>query len=389
MRVLTVTPPGSSHLAAMVPLCWALRAAGHEVLVAALPDSVSAARGAGLNVVEIGTEQPTDEGPGEDMFPAEAAGQRDTDLGRFIWHLLATDMAQHATDNVEEWLRVARAWGPDLLLVDPMALAGRILQGVLGVPAVAHRWGVDPTAGPFEEKVQELLAPLCGRLGLPGLPAPTLVIDPCPPSLQAEDAPTGQLIRYVPHNGTASLPEWALTRPAGRRICVCMGGTVMALAGPRSFLRTVDALAGLDDVDAVAALTPADRHTVGELPAGIRVVESLPLNLFLGTCDLLIHHGGSGTGLTGTSFGLPQLVLPQLADEFDYGRRLAEAGAGISIPDAAGQSDVDGIRAAITKLLADPGYAEAAQRLRAEIDAAPAPDTAVGVLEDLVGSPGR
>jgi UDP:flavonoid glycosyltransferase YjiC (YdhE family) len=390
MRVLAVPPPDPSHLVAMVPLCWALRAAGHEVLVACQPDVAPAGRAAGLSVAEIGMEARLTEHARRftppETYPSVAFAERDSEAGRFLWEVTAITFVEHANTNIQGYVRLAEAWRADLVLTNPEALLGRVLGGVLGVPVVSYRWGVDPTAGPFETKAQELLGRLCSRLGLPGLPDPALIVDPCPPSLQLEDAPKGQSLRFAPYNGTGILPDWALDRPSGRRVCVSMGQSVLSLAGPRPFQRAIEALSGLDDVEVIAALTPEHRQAVGDLPEGVRVAESVPLNLFLGTCDLLIHHGGAGTGLTGTSFGLPQLVLPQFFDQFDYGRQLAEAGAGITIADAAGQDDVDGIRAAISKLLDDPGYASAAAKLRAEIEAATPADAVVDILEQLAGS---
>jgi UDP:flavonoid glycosyltransferase YjiC (YdhE family) len=386
MRVLAVPVPATTHLAALVPACRALRTAGHDVLVACQPDLVPAVRAAGLIAAEVGTEADLTTGIGrflpESMFPAHDFARRDTMMGRSLWEALAHSFAVHAEEYVEDYLRLARAWCPDVLLHDHLSLIGRVLGGVLGVPAVSHRWGLDPTNGPCEAKAREYLAPLCDRLGLPGLPEPGFIVDPCPPSLQVEDALPGYRVRYVPFNGTGTLPDWARGRPARRRVCVCMGSTVTSLMGPDLILHVVDALSGLD-VEVVVAMTPRDRETVGELPADVRVVESLPLDLFLATCDLLVCVGGSGTGLTATAFGLPQLVLPQWTDNFDYGRRLADAGAGITIADAAGQYDVEGLRAAAAGLLDDPGYTEAARRLRAEIEAAPSPHALVRALEDL------
>jgi len=390
MRVLAVPVPASTHLAALVPVCRALRAAGHDMLVACQPDLIPAVRAAGLTAAEVGTDAQLTTGIGrflpESMFPAHDFARRDTMMGRYLWEALALSFAAHAEEYVEDYLRLARAWRPDLVLHDHIALVGRVVGGVLDVPAVSHRWGLDPTNGPCEAKAKELLAPLCNRLGLPGVPDPAFIVDPCPPSLQVEDALPGYRVRYVPFNGAGTLPDWAVTRPSRRRVCVCMGATVTPLMGPDLTRRVVDALSGLD-VEVVVALTRRDQETVGELPAGVRVVESLPLDLFLGTCDLLVCVGGSGTGLSAAAYGVPQLVLPQWTDNFDFGRRLADAGAGISITDAAGQYDVDGLRAAAAKLLDDPGYTEAAQRLRAEIEAVPSPHDLVRALENLARSP--
>ena len=52
MRVLFVVTPGVGHLFPMVPLAWALRAAGHEVLIATTGAGLVAAN-AGLAVTDV------------------------------------------------------------------------------------------------------------------------------------------------------------------------------------------------------------------------------------------------------------------------------------------------------------------------------------------------
>lgn len=48
MRVLFTTTPGRGHFFPMVPLAWALRCAGHQVVVAAPPQIAESVRAAGL-----------------------------------------------------------------------------------------------------------------------------------------------------------------------------------------------------------------------------------------------------------------------------------------------------------------------------------------------------
>jgi UDP:flavonoid glycosyltransferase YjiC (YdhE family) len=54
MRVLFVVLPHKSHFFCMVPMAWALSAAGHEVRVASQPDITAAITAAGLNAVPVG-----------------------------------------------------------------------------------------------------------------------------------------------------------------------------------------------------------------------------------------------------------------------------------------------------------------------------------------------
>jgi len=51
MRVLVVASPGTGHVFPLVPVSWALRSEGHDVLVASAGDGVQRAASAGLTAV--------------------------------------------------------------------------------------------------------------------------------------------------------------------------------------------------------------------------------------------------------------------------------------------------------------------------------------------------
>jgi UDP:flavonoid glycosyltransferase YjiC (YdhE family) len=111
-------------------------------------------------------------------------------------------------------------------------------------------------------------------------------------------------------------------------------------------------------------------------------VTGLPLSHALPTCDVIVHHGGSGTTMTSTAFGLPQLALPQMCDQYRHAERLAAAGAGIQL--LPGQVDAETVRASVTALLDDGSHRAAARALRAEIRHRPSPDLVADSLHDLV-----
>jgi UDP:flavonoid glycosyltransferase YjiC (YdhE family) len=389
MRVLVVPPPSPTHLAAMVPFCWALRSAGHNVLVACQPDIIGSAHAAGLNAASLGEKAHLTDQVGrflmQHMFPVEAFGDRDSSQGRRLWKGAADTFAAHAEKHLDDYLALTKAWQPDLVLYDHLTVVGRLITGITGTPGASFRWGIDPTAGPFETRAHDLLAPLCRRHGLEQLPEPTFIIDHCPVDLQVEDAKPGRAMRFVPHNGTGVLPDWVHDRKTRHRVAICMGATVLTLSGPEPVLAAIEALSELDDLEIVVAVTADQREELGtDLPDQVRVVESLPLNLFIETCDVLVCAGGAGTGLTATSFGVPQLVMPQWTDQFDYARRLADSGAGLNVPDAAGQSDVEHLRESLDRLLSEPSFRAAAQRLRREMAVQPPLHEVVADLIALV-----
>ncbi|HEY0500103.1 MAG TPA: nucleotide disphospho-sugar-binding domain-containing protein, partial [Kutzneria sp.] len=119
--------------------------------------------------------------------------------------------------------------------------------------------------------------------------------------------------------------------------------------------------------------------SLGELPGNVRAVGYLPLGALLSTCDAAIHHGGAGTTMTTVDAGIPQIVVPQAADQFLNADTVQAHGLG----QRASVDEVD--VALIERLLADADWQANARRLRAEIRAMPSPADVVDRLAGFVG----
>jgi UDP:flavonoid glycosyltransferase YjiC (YdhE family) len=115
--------------------------------------------------------------------------------------------------------------------------------------------------------------------------------------------------------------------------------------------------------------------SLGELPENVRVTGWVPLGALVETCAAAIHHGGSGTTLTIVEAGIPQIVLPQGADQFVNAGWVRERGAGI-VPES-GVVDAGLVK----QLLTDDTLGGAAAVLRAELHAMPSPASLVAKLE--------
>ncbi|MER7307064.1 nucleotide disphospho-sugar-binding domain-containing protein [Streptomyces griseoluteus] len=399
MRVLFVVTPVAGHLSPLAPLAWALRDAGHEVLVAGQPDILATARAAGLHTATVGEPFRMD----EMLLGRLPAGQRLLQSwGRFPDLAQAADFARSWADHnrtvLPGYLDLARAFGPDLLVSDVLEYSALIVGGVLGVPVVQHRWGVDPLSEPTRVQARETHADLCAALGLPGLPDPEIVLDPCPPTLQLPDVTPGTPIRHVHSHGNGNLPDWlraewtaAASDPAAdrpRRVIVSLGRSTLALNGVPLFRSILRAFVDLPGVEAVATVDREYRAELGEPPAGVRLVDPVPLHMLFRTADAVVHHGGAGTTMSAGYAGLPQLVLPQFADTFASAGQLVRAGAGIALETAAEQDDPARISAALAELLAEPRYTKVAASLGREMADMPAPSRVVEGLERLVGHAG-
>ncbi|MFJ8477131.1 nucleotide disphospho-sugar-binding domain-containing protein [Kitasatospora sp. NPDC094011] len=387
MRVLLITTPVSTHLTPLVPLAWAIRAAGHELLVAGRTDVMAAAASAGLNAVELGGPMNVDEklagrlAPG--LRPLESGPRPDlellTNIGR-LW-MPAT------LEALPQYLEVARRFAPDLIVADTLEYLSLLLGEELGIPVVHHRWGVDPVSGQARTAGRDGLREAYERLGLTDLPDPTLLLDPCPPSLQLPDIAPGAPIRFVPFNGNGAMPEWLRDSRAGgdgrKRVVVSLGGRTIEYNGEGLFRHLVEAFDRLPDVDAVVTVQPEYHAALGPLPANVRLVEPAPLTFLLDSCAAVVHHGGAGSAMTATRYGLPQLVLPQVVDQFWCAEQLAGAGAALALDDAAAQDDPARVSEAVRDLLDDPRYAKAAGELGTEMAGMPSPARVVADLEQL------
>jgi UDP:flavonoid glycosyltransferase YjiC (YdhE family) len=95
-------------------------------------------------------------------------------------------------------------------------------------------------------------------------------------------------------------------------------------------------------------------------------------------CALVVSQGGAGILLGALANGLPQLVLPQGADQFANADGVERAGAGSALQP--GSVTADAVREAAERLLSDPGFAERARRVRDEIAAMPDADAVVAQL---------
>jgi UDP:flavonoid glycosyltransferase YjiC (YdhE family) len=98
-------------------------------------------------------------------------------------------------------------------------------------------------------------------------------------------------------------------------------------------------------------------------------------------CDLLVHHGGSGSAMTALATGTPQVVMPHAADQFSNSAHVHALRAGIGL--TRGHTGPDEVREACASVLGDPAYAARAGEVAAELAARPGPVALVAEVERL------
>lgn len=382
MRVLVTTAPLHGHFFPMVPLCWALRSAGHDVLVAAPSNFVADIAATGLAAVpsagEIGfADFMFHDRDGNRLAPPSDPAERRASSGR-AWGRLAAR-------TLPGMRRIVGDWRPDLIIAEPTEYAGQIVAASSGIDWVEHWWGL--AAQPeYRPSARDELAGELRELGLDGLPEPAARIDVCPPSVQRPGVPEAQRMRYVPFNGPAVLPEWCFGPRTRPRICVTLGSMLptYGLLDFGGMLRDFAiGLTGLG-VDVVVGVDEQVAAGWTDLPDGVHATGWLPLNLVLPACDLVVHHGGPGSVFTALALGVPQLALPQTADQFENAERMTFAGVGLRLlPDG---RNTETVVEACRELLAEPLYRKKAAAVAEENALGPSPAEVVAILERLAAA---
>jgi UDP:flavonoid glycosyltransferase YjiC (YdhE family) len=381
MKILVVATPGAGHVNPMAPLIEALLAQGDEVTVAAGEDP-------GGVVARVGADYRA-AGRGEmewlaDLQSRVLHGLPGDGLApeRINYYFVPRMFAEIAVpDMIDDVVAIGTEVEPDVVLFETYALAGPLAAEVFGVPGVHHL--ISPML-PHEvlELADDAVSPVWRSFDRtsPGYGGvyQGITIEVTPPSLEPLTVPHGETLAMRP----APLP---VTVPA-RSDPPCVYLTLGTLFGNAEVFRT--ALAGLagEDVEVVVTVGGGiDPAALGSVPANARVERYVPQAELLTRCSVVIHHGGSGTMYGSLAHGIPQVVLPQGADNFVNARLLDRCGAGLTIqPD---DLSSEAVRDAVRLVLGQPSYRDTALRLADELAALPDPGEVARTLRHRICDP--
>ncbi|MET9569634.1 activator-dependent family glycosyltransferase [Streptomyces virginiae] len=419
MRVLFTSIEGN-HFQQMVPLAWALRTAGHEVRAACNESLVDTVTQTGLTALPIQSPTLWEQ---LDGFQKEAIslfneiGTSKQDPSKATWedHLSYENMVVPALyqplnndAQIDQLVAAARSWQPDLVVWESFSIAGAVVAVATGAAHARLVSGPElalqmVTRGHFvrhrdrqpeplrEDPTAEWLDWTLERLGSDRRFDETMltgqwVVDTRPASLRQElDLPTVPM-RYVPYNGRCVVPGWLNEPVERRRVCITLGTSITSEESERFRLgETLAALfrslAGLD-VEIIAALDPAQRGALPDLPDNIRTTDFVPLNELAPSCSVIVHHAGYQTKATADLHGVPQVVIVgyEWVSE-DMGEEYEKSGTTLAV--SARDLTAEVLREKILRLLDEPSYTERAGALRDEIRAMPTPNEVVPVLEEM------
>jgi len=374
MRILFTACPAYGHILPLLPLARAAARRGHEVRFATGPDLVEqlAVRGigvepagptfAGMQAIRAEAYPDFEALPSEQRLPASGAG---------LFGLPALPRAK----DLEA---LARRWRPDLVVHEVLELGGAILARRLGIPSITHGFG------PFYPYHPEVLAATTRAIGHPELTDDLLggpYVDISPASLNPRmPHPFRDRFPLRPSPGEPGDPHALapLARLTHQRSVYLTLGTVFNRT-PGVLASAVEAIRDLP-VNLVVTTGPGfDPAQLGAQPGNVVVGQFFPQTPVLERSDLLVSQCGAGGLFGALTHGLPQVSLPIAADQFLNAEAVERVGAGVTVQPE--EFSVARVRQAVTAVLADPSYAQAARSVRAEIESMPSADE---VLDQLV-----
>ncbi|MBW4721319.1 glycosyltransferase [Saccharothrix obliqua] len=381
MKILFSSLGSHGHTYPLLPLAIAARERGDDVVFGTSADFAPAVERHGIRHFTTGLAI-------RQAFIETLGGDPDTTptdvTPDVIVELFGTVLPRRIYDDTTALLA---DWRPDLVVHEIGAPGAGIAARVAGIPALCHGFGrmwepehmpIDPTAKlPLAEELGiELPASNPAGLGNP-------FIDVCPPSVQNKQflAEHDTIpLRPVPFSEPGELPSW-VTAHEQPLIYLTLG---TAFGDARVLRAAIDGLATVKGARVLVAAGPSvEVDALAGVPENVTVLPWVPQAELMPHVDLLVHHGGSGTTMGGFGVGVPQLVLPQGADQYSNAAVVAEHGLGRQLR---GDEVTAGTVAEQARaLLADEEVRAAGRAMAAEVAAMPSPADVAARLSDYAG----
>ena len=406
--------PGTGHLNPMTALARSLQLRGHEVVIFGIADTEARVRAGGIEFRMIGMED----------YPPGTLQKLDEHMARLKGFAALRFTLQRVRNSARMVLRdgpkAVRTANVDVLLVDETDFAGNVAD-YLGLPwisiALIPPLVQDDRFPPFWfgwAAEQDRLSRLRNRLAILlllriatpifrevnrqrtawGLTpfrrsedalSPLAQITQLPEALEFEvvgEKPAG--LHYTGpfvHSEQRPKIEFPWERLDGRPLIYASMGTLQN--GSEAIFRTIaEACDGLDSQLLISLGGGLDPARLGKLAGNPLVVSFAPQLEILKRAALVITHAGINTVLESLCEGVPLVAVPIANDQPGVAARVKARGACVVVPRH--RLNAARLRTAVTQVLQDARYREAAQVLQRTIQRMDGPGRAADLIEQVL-----
>ena len=383
MKIAWFCIPAAGHTNPTLAVVRALTEAGHAVRYYSFQDYRERIEVAGAVFVPVDTYC-------AEMHLSPADGKRIATDTAFATKVLADTTL--AID--EAMLAELRAFQPDVIVADSMALWGKLLAIKLGVPFVSST-----TTFAFNKESAQVMQQGLGALFrlLMSLPKINRELR----RLQRAGYQVNSILDVVQNDNSTNTIVYTsrLFQPSAesfsdryvfvgpsvtqapplprlterKRVYISMGTVNNDM--PTLYRAVIAALA--DQYELILSVgQQVDPASLGELPPHVTAVQHVNQMAVLADCDAFLTHCGMNSVSEALYCGVPLVLFPQTAEQRGVANRTAELGAGMLLPDATESA----IRAAVDEVIANDNYREGAARIRESFRSCGGPQEAAAFI---------
>ena len=358
LSVVQVVRDGGGTAAVELAVAAKLAARGHRVRLYGPPEVAAPARAAGFDLVPLDWPAGLGSGIGEDL----------------VRHMVGASAA---------WARrlvPVLGAGVDVLVADSAVFGAALAARLSGVPsavlmptvyvaASAHRSSVvadpAPAVAGLNRARTALGLPAVGSLTEQLLDADRLLLLTAR-AFELPDLDLPPHVRYAGPQLPTATPGPPVPLPPGTAPLVLVSLSTTDRGQGELLARLLTALGSLPG-RALVTLGPAVDRAGLRAPANVTLAGSVPHGRVLPATSLVVTHAGHGTVMAAIAAGVPMVCVPMGRDQPAVAARVVHHRLGVAVDPDAGVAE---LRAAIRRVLGDPGYRAAATRMATTIEPA-------------------
>ncbi|MFL5352586.1 macrolide family glycosyltransferase [Archangium sp.] len=306
--------------------------------------------------------------------------------------MLPARMPAESRHVLPQVLEAVRAERPDYVLYDPMCLWGRMIAQLLGIPAIIFRPTMAMSGGPsspyaaflrsrmtqfagaFEQAGKDLAA-LMQEYGLPPIDmrqmmshAEALNLVCVPRAFQPGGDTFDERFVFVgpsiqPRGDAGDFPFAHLE--GGPALYISLG-TVFN-NWPEFYRMCFAAFGGTPWRVVLATGHAVNAEQLGPIPDNFLVRPSVPQLEVLERTSVFVTHGGANSLMESFHYGVPVVVIPQMAEQPLNAMRVSELGVGLALEKEA--VTVEQLRQSVDRVASEPAFREKVRTMQQEVRA--------------------
>lgn len=391
MHFAMITLGAAGHVLASLPLVAELVKKGNRVTYFTVPRYKKMVDATGADYREVRSALTKD-------------GQADRDIATDMMAELPLRFLSEGAATIESIMEVLRQDKPEAVIVDALAIAGRLAAAELKVPVImlftsfaandkfslCRHWPVYPDTNPARARAKALAAELSDKYGTPAYDVHgifegkgDLNIVTQPASFHPAAETFDDSFVFAGPQIMKRVDSGAWEAPEGDAPLVYTSLGTLFNAWPEFYHILYGVVKDMDLRLVSSVGSTLKKEEIGEIPANVKIFPFLPQLEVLENADFFITHAGIGSVMEAAYYGVPMLAIPQMDEQAFTASCMVKAGLGIVIPKEG--LTPEKLKTGIQELIGNPVYKKNAEKMSAELQTLGGAYAADRIMEFMAG----